>query len=170
MKDLIYISFPYPYNFTEAPQVFDRASMTLKWMKEMEREGFVSVCPHINFHILGNSPEEVGTWIDRRDQALKLIESVNVVQVLMFKGWEQSICVKDEVHHARACGKPVTYINTQELEDWLEAFNSDRSHYLRGLGVPVSSLENAESDGSGNGELRDAESVESGHGDGRSDD
>ncbi len=157
---LIYITFPYPYNLNAAPQVFERAAMVMKWMKEMSRNDYVCVCPHIEYHMLGLTEY---SWEDRKESVLRLLESVEAVQVLMFPGWEESACVKDEVLRARSQGKPVHYVNTEELQAWYADLERTRSDFVSGLEVQVRALADADSVGfHGDGELRDAESVDSG--------
>lgn len=157
---LIYVTFPYPYILSDAPQVFERAAMVMKWMKEMTRKGFVCVCPHIEYHMLG---VRTHTWEDRREAVLRLIEAAEGVQVLMFPGWDESACLKDELLRARSQGKIITYVNTQALQDWYADFERTRSDYLSGLEVQVRALADADSVGcDGCAELRDVESVDGG--------
>lgn len=138
--------------------------MVMKWMKEMDRKEFQVVCPHIEYHMLGNfNPEFPTRWTDRSETTLRLIEPVDAVQVLMFSGWEESACVKDEVTRAKALGKPVTYVNTEALQSWFDDLERERSDYLSGLELQVRLMADSNSVRTdGNAELRDAEPVDGG--------
>lgn len=166
MNSLVYVTFPYPFTLADVSFVLDRAAMARKWCYEMLELGHITVCPLLHHHLISTHGDpSADRWMDMKNLLLKQMDSCESVQVLKFKGWEESLNVKDTILYAQLNNKPVVYIETKYLEAWFNCSavpgNAQRSDPVRLPGVPVRALAD-DRERVGSGELRDAESVDGG--------
>lgn len=174
MKGLVYLSFPYPYAFTDV--AVDRANMARRWCQNLLQLEFVTLCPHLHHHTISPEPAAY-KFSSFSAQVLPLIGKCDALQVLMFPGWEESYNVSVEIQYAKAAKIPITYVNTQDLEEWCRLRNVAfaGSDLVRESDVPLPSLEGVDSVEPTPSalevrrQLRDAESVDGGRGEERSD-
>ncbi len=171
VEGIVYVVFPYPFNFADSEHVVDRVQMARKWCSELLAKVWLSVCPLLHHHILASSElsalMEVN-WIMMRSLMLPFMNTCGGLHVLMMPGWEESLVVKDCIDHAKVAKKQIAYVNVDCLRDWLASLEDLRgetgSSPVGGSDLPVRALETSQLDspGSASGELPDAESVDSG--------
>jgi hypothetical protein len=152
VDNLVYISFPYPFTLPDVGIVMERAAMARKWCFEMLGLGYATVCPLLHHHLISThgDPSE-NRWVEMKDLLLKQMDSCDAVQILKFKGWEESLTVKDTILYAQLIGKPIAYIDAQGLEVWWQLahfpVDPDGGDSLPMHPVPVRALENRSSGG-----------------------
>lgn len=126
MHGIIYVTFPYPFSFIDSGIVYDRVIMARKWCREMLLKGFWPVCPMLIHNAISNFEEMPAyKWGDFREYVMPMMNGCEAIQVLMFKGWEESANVQDEIQFAKAHGYVITYVNTEALEEFLRSTRGD---------------------------------------------
>lgn len=87
------------------------------------------MCPMIEDYQLLPYLDKVPTWQDFGDNCQRLIKKCDVLLVLMYPGYQQSVGVKAEIEFAHAQGLPVEFMNVDQffgqiasditVENWL---------------------------------------------------
>jgi hypothetical protein len=89
----------------------DMASLTLKYPQ------YTFIAPMIqDYQLLKYMPSVEATWKVWGDHCRLLIERSNMVWVMMYDGWRQSVGVKGEIEHADRHNVPVRFVDTTSLE------------------------------------------------------
>ena len=111
---MTYLASPYSHpNPAVREQRFHAACVTTA---RLLREGRLVYSPVVHGHPLVRFglPSDWSFW-ERHDRPH--LESCSEVVVLTLEGWEQSVGLQAELRHARVLGKPVRYVEPDELRD-----------------------------------------------------
>ncbi|MCK9326206.1 MAG: DUF1937 family protein [Bacteroidales bacterium] len=83
---------------------------------ELMKRGYVVFSPISMTHPIAGVCSLPGTWDFWKLQDLPFLDWADELHVLCISGWDTSVGVTAEVEYFRAAGKPINYVDPEEIQ------------------------------------------------------